>query len=582
MKAFWLVLAAFHLFRSAAAVRSFFSFQSFSVKKKMSLLFLEAKKHWRNARRNLDSTGEKYDIHEAFMSLGQANWCLTRDDSSSILEAERVTTVIRAELEQMKQFLNSDPFAALNITFKDEQQGELSLKDVKQAYRTLVKKWHPDKQKDKSGQREIAHDLFIILQKAYEDLKDDKTRRRLSLRQNRIRHFNATLRRCRPRTQRSRVDISTKNVWKETRRQEAQDTKTKSKQHNPPPPQKRPSKNEEMKNKKTSMSFKSETSRAQRREERAAAAFAAKLMENRRKQKKIEEEEEKSRLFKMRERRKNEAKNVSSKDIFHEAARFNFNASFGEGTASGGNEEGTKSYVEKEDTTKEKFDLRDFVARHAGIDTKDMKKEEEEEEDGDDDDDVPSESNNWLLRPEELVALRAHFAAADFDDDGYLNPLELVRLAGALGEFVTEDEAKILASKSLNKIDFNSFVTWWQDGDDDFNEEELLRSTTSFRSEIDGQNNEVKFPPISGCNGARFWGNLKEDSSIQEEEAKYNVENKKDRVHYWSNNLKKEEEPKKNEDTSRGHEEGGDRAGSSSNFRRGSSGGFFWGSTPSS
>ena len=41
-------------------------------------LFSEAKKHWSNARRNLDSTGEMYDIHKAFMSLGQANWCLQR------------------------------------------------------------------------------------------------------------------------------------------------------------------------------------------------------------------------------------------------------------------------------------------------------------------------------------------------------------------------------------------------------------------------------------------------------------------------------------------------------------------------
>ena len=110
-------------------------------------LFSEAKSHWSNARRNLDSTGEMYDIHKAFMSLGQANWCLQRASLSSDA-TKRVSKVIKTELDQMTQFLNSDPFAALDMKLDGNIPSE---KDVKQAYRKLVKMWHPDKQNDKRG-----------------------------------------------------------------------------------------------------------------------------------------------------------------------------------------------------------------------------------------------------------------------------------------------------------------------------------------------------------------------------------------------------------------------------------------------
>ena len=256
-------------------------------------LFSEAKKHWSNARRNLDSTGEMYDIHKAFMSLGQANWCLQRASLSSDA-TERVSKVIKTELDQMTQFLNSDPFAALDMKLDGNIPSE---KDVKQAYRKLVKLWHPDKQNDKRGDRsEIAHELFIILQRAYEELKSDKTRQRLALRHNRVRHFNSTLRRGRRRC-------------------------------------------------KTSRSRSNSSGRS--REE------------------------------------------------------FQKNANV------------MKSNEKKSETN---FNLREFVARHAGIDISSKETKEEEEEE----DITPNESNNWLLRPTELVALRAHFAAADFDDDGFL------------------------------------------------------------------------------------------------------------------------------------------------------------------
>ena len=95
-----------------------------------------------------------------------------------------------------------------------------------------------------------------------------------------------------------------------------------------------------------------------------------------------------------------------------------------------------------------------------------------------------------------------------FDDDGFLTPIEVVRLAGALGEFVTETEAKHLASSSASgRIDFNTFVTWWQDGDDEIDEEDILRFSSKHFDE-----DTVHFPPVDRKSSGCFWGNVAQDS----------------------------------------------------------------------
>jgi len=431
-------------------------------------LFVEAKRHWSNARRNLDSTGEKYDIHEAFMSLGQANWCLTRATS----DTERVSKAIKTELDQMTQFLKSDPFSALDM--KLDGVNLPTAKDVKQAYRTLVKRWHPDKQNDKRGdRREIAHELFIILQHAYEELQDEKIRKRLALRHTRVRHFNATLRRGRRRPgtatsrrpQKRTEGFTRKTTRTTTFKQKEEEKKRKEKEEASAKNTKNNSNHDDDNNSFSQKKEKKEETkrRAQKREERAAAAFAAKLMNERRRKKKEEEMINKKKEEKEieRKRRKDEEmakkkkkEDISAKDILHEAAKFKFCASFAR--------DGTNDEIN--------FNLRDFVA----------------------------------------LALRAHFAAADFDDDGFLTPIEVVRLAGALGEFVTEDEAKQLASTS-ERIDFNAFVTWWQDGDDEIDEDDILRfsSMRSSMSYSSSSGSDVRLPPIrssSGSSNGYFWG----------------------------------------------------------------------------
>jgi len=465
-------------------------------------LFVEAKRHWSNARRNLDSTGEKYDIHEAFMSLGQANWCLTRATS----DTERVSKAIKTELDQMTQFLKSDPFSALDM--KLDGVNLPTAKDVKQAYRTLVKRWHPDKQNDKRGdRREIAHELFIILQHAYEELQDEKIRKRLALRHTRVRHFNATLRRGRRRPgtatsrrpQKRTEGFTRKTTRTTTFKQKEEEKKRKEKEEASAKNTKNNSNHDDDNNSFSQKKEKKEETkrRAQKREERAAAAFAAKLMNERRRKKKEEEMINKKKEEKEieRKRRKDEEmakkkkkEDISAKDILHEAAKFKFCASFAR--------DGTNDEIN--------FNLRDFVARHAGMENK------EKENIKDTKQEVPNELNDWLLRPAELIALRAHFAAADFDDDGFLTPIEVVRLAGALGEFVTEDEAKQLASTS-ERIDFNAFVTWWQDGDDEIDEDDILRfsSMRSSMSYSSSSGSDVRLPPIrssSGSSNGYFWG----------------------------------------------------------------------------
>jgi len=48
------------------------------------------------------------------------------------------------------------------------------VREIKEQYRKLVMKWHPDKQKDHALKKK-AHEIFIKIQNAYETLKKRPT-----------------------------------------------------------------------------------------------------------------------------------------------------------------------------------------------------------------------------------------------------------------------------------------------------------------------------------------------------------------------------------------------------------------------
>ncbi|KAI0214166.1 hypothetical protein LSAT2_000751 [Lamellibrachia satsuma] len=63
-------------------------------------------------------------------------------------------------------------YELLGITRRDEDQ---SRNEINKAYRSLARKWHPDRHKTKKAKEE-AHEMFMKIANAYEILKDEEAR----------------------------------------------------------------------------------------------------------------------------------------------------------------------------------------------------------------------------------------------------------------------------------------------------------------------------------------------------------------------------------------------------------------------
>lgn len=528
-------------------------------------MLAEAKAHFANARRLLNASGRDYDVHGAFMRLGQAKWCLSRTTSNRA--TDKVSKAIDEEILQMKTFLGNDPFSALDVSVS------ASSKEIKRAFRSLAKKWHPDKN-SKDGRRESAHDLFIILRQAYEDLNDESKRASIAARVSRMSRprtakktrakVNVVRRPPRKKNVRETASSATKrsqpttiprNIWREKKKQPTHPkatTRSASRRARKAPP-----------GSESGAKSSTDTTRKTRKkdEEKAtASSSSSRPLETRStnssdtstSQKSSDKKSTESSKPRANEKRADER---SVRDVLNEAATYTRNS-------------GAQIH--------RAFDIRSFIDRHTNIASAtndsapnefvrtnhkhaDVTKHEDDPKDAKDSKDgdldttsgstatLPSEENNWLLTPSEIVALRAHFEAADMNDDGVLTPEEVVRLASALGEFVDISEARCIPGGENDAISFRSFVEWWQNDEDDVDDNDLLSSMgfvlpsvlksqdpssdKSLKTSNPRRQENVELPHIDGTStvdsrrgGGLFWGSRPPIRSESEEISSKNSE----------------------------------------------------------
>jgi len=107
---------------------------------------------------------DEQDVHEAWACLQRARVLLEGHCPPQSAASKRLNFVV-VELERMGQWLKSDPYTALACP------PDASTKEVKKAYRKLVRRYHPDKSRSTD-----TRELFHIVQEAYEVLVDKKRR----------------------------------------------------------------------------------------------------------------------------------------------------------------------------------------------------------------------------------------------------------------------------------------------------------------------------------------------------------------------------------------------------------------------
>eukprot|EP00941_MAST-03F_sp_MAST-3F-sp1_P001269 g1269.t1 len=142
-----------------------------------------ATQEWRRAKVLLESNvntsnHQRQDVHEAYACFERARHELQVVVASPLCEgANRMKTkkqlaTISAEILRMHNWLKNDSYAALGV------DSNASFKDMKKSYRRLVRKYHPDKCSHGS-------ELFLVIQNAYEKVRETQCKRRRGEEKNR-------------------------------------------------------------------------------------------------------------------------------------------------------------------------------------------------------------------------------------------------------------------------------------------------------------------------------------------------------------------------------------------------------------
>ena len=580
-------------------------------------LFFKAKKYWREAKLALSSNSSSYDVRTAFMALGQAKWCLgrhtdsleasSRGRSTSIVNPRQLLQAIDGELQRMKDYMEEDPFAALDCELG------ASKKDVKKAYHRLVRRWHPDKQTGRGeGSQDQSHELFIMLQRAYETLSDDDARRRISMKLSRKQNIRrvVTKKIFRTNDEPKRASESERKAPPVRTRQPAKSTFSRPAPVRTPVWKPKPSTKRDSNPSKPSSKTKShghvnsDTSNKASTVTRVDASVKTPDA--------------------TRTKKKKSAPQMSATDVLRAAAAFRNSTS------------GSSSSDQNVRRT-EAFDIHDFMKKH-GTPTE-TAEEVDESEDAFSSTDVhseegesttsssseeshmyrsirvragpecedigdlhdPSEENDWHLSPSELVALQAHFAVFDEDDDGRITSKEFSSLTKILGETLSEDRvAQVVRGNfetsgkdcdSTQTYSFADFAEWWQRDDEDttlvppprasrfpsvrrheadcsssssdksssasvLNEKEKYDDRSGFKNDVN-ESSEIKFPPIFPR--GKFWGTSASVSSPAPPEKKTSIE--------------KEEKTEEKKILSKADDSVRQDSSSSTN----ATGGYFWG-----